>query len=314
MFRLCISIVASLLSLLATVGFAQSGALQTVTIAPGSSIKFKANSANASGYQWLKDDIRLADGKTATYVASLAGKYTVVTTNAEGCESVPSDPVIVIIDQTNPSLIADMAISKTSELRAVGINDPFDYTLSVKNHGPKTANMIKVQDVLPMGLSFERLITPLVGTATYNLDNRTVTWDIIKMDSSATAELKIKVKTNQYGIYKNTATVKANETDPNPANNSATDVKPVLGITIPNVFTPNGDGKNDAFEIVGLLLYESNELRIVNRWGSPVYEKVGYQNDWKADGLSDGTYFYVLKIKTPTNTWQEFKGYVTVIR
>lgn len=313
MFGIRISIVASLLSLLATVGFAQSSALQTVTIAPGSSIKFKANSTNATAYQWIKDDVRLADGKTATYVASTAGKYTVVTTNGEGCESVPSDPVIVIIDQTNPSLIADMAISKTSELRAVSINDPFDYTLVVKNHGPKTANMIKVLDMLPIGLNFERLIDPTVGTATYNLDNRTVTWDIIKMDSSATAELKIKVKTNQYGLYRNTATVKANETDPNQTNNNATDVKAILGITIPNVFTPNGDGKNDSFEIVGLSLYESNEIRIVNRWGSPVYEKTGYQNDWKADGLSDGTYFYVLKIKTPTNTWQEFKGFVTVI-
>lgn len=313
MFSLRISIVAGLLSLFATVGFAQSGSSQTVTIVPGSSIKFTANSANASTYQWLKDGVIQADGKSSTYVVSTAGKYTVITYNNEGCASVPSDPVIVIVDQPSTSITADMAISKTSELRAVSTNDPFEYTLSVKNHGPKTANMVKVKDILPVGLTFESLINPLVGTATYNLDSRTVTWNILQMDSSATADLKIKVKTDKYGIYRNTATVTANETDPNLTNNSSTDVKPILGITIPNVFTPNGDGKNDTFEIVGLNLYETNEIKIINRWQSTVYEKKGYQNDWRADGLSDGTYFYVLRIKTPTNTWQEFKGYVTVI-
>lgn len=313
MFSIRISIVAGLLSLLATVGFAQSGSSQTVTIIQGATIKFTANSANASTYQWLKDGAMLPDGRSSTYMASTAGKYTVITYNNEGCASVPSDPVIVIVDQPGTSVIADMAITKVSELRAVSINDPFEYTLNVKNNGPQTANMIKVQDVLPIGLTFESLINPLFGTATYNLDTRTITWNILQMENSATADLKIKVKTNKYGIYRNTATVTANETDPILTNNAATDVKPVLGITIPNVFTPNGDGKNDTFEIVGLNLYETNEIKIINRWQGTVYEKKGYQNDWRADGLNDGTYFYVLKIKTPTNTWQEFKGYVTVI-
>ena len=34
---------------------------------------------------------------------------------------------------------------------------------------------------------------------------------------------------------------------------------------------------------------------IMNRWGRIVYHSEDYQNDWDGGGLSDGTYFYILK-------------------
>jgi gliding motility-associated-like protein len=65
-------------------------------------------------------------------------------------------------------------------------------------------------------------------------------------------------------------------------------------LSIPNVFTPDGDGKNDFFEIRNIEDYPDAELVILNRWGTVVYETAGYKNDWKGDDLTEGVYFYKL--------------------
>lgn len=84
---------------------------------------------------------------------------------------------------------------------------------------------------------------------------------------------------------------------------------------IPNLYTPNGDGSNDVFEIRGLDLFAENDLVIVNRWGNEVYKSTNYKNNWAGEGLNEGTYYYVLRIKDSAgDEWQVFKGYVTLIR
>jgi gliding motility-associated-like protein len=88
-----------------------------------------------------------------------------------------------------------------------------------------------------------------------------------------------------------------------------------VNIQIPTLFTPNSDGKNDAFEVRGLQQYTENELVIVNRWGNEVYRQKNYQNNWRGDGLNEGTYYYLLKVrKADTAAWEVFKGYTTLIR
>lgn len=302
-----------LLLLSATAGFAQSGAPQTVTVPQGSSVKLRASSVNAATFQWIKDGTAITGATAADYQVLIAGTYTVVSFNTQGCASDISPPVTVNI---GPSavLTADLMINKNSELRAVSINDTFEYLIQLKNNGADAATNIKVSDVLPDELKFEQLLTPLQGFANYNYGSKTVLWEISRLENGASAELKIKVKALNAGIIKNTATVTANETDPDQRNNSATDRKSIAGIIIPNVFTPNADGLNDTFEIPGLELYEANELTILNRWGGTVYNKKSYKNDWDAPGLNEGTYFYLLKVKAAGNKWEIYKGYVTILR
>lgn len=86
-------------------------------------------------------------------------------------------------------------------------------------------------------------------------------------------------------------------------------VDPQCAIIVPNVISPNGDGQNDVFYIQGILASRSS-VRIFNRWGQVVYEKTNYQNDWRAPGLPDGTYYYeVLVDKDP----EPYTGHVTVL-
>jgi gliding motility-associated-like protein len=78
------------------------------------------------------------------------------------------------------------------------------------------------------------------------------------------------------------------------------------------VFTPNGRQGNDTFEIGGLEKYNGAELTIYNRWGEKVYESTNYRNDWRANDLSEGTYWYILKL--PYGIKTEYKGNVQILR
>ncbi len=66
-------------------------------------------------------------------------------------------------------------------------------------------------------------------------------------------------------------------------------------VIVPNVITPNGDGKNEFFKINGLDNFPNSSLYVYNRWGKKVYESANYKNDWQPE-QTDGTYFYVLEV------------------
>lgn len=88
-------------------------------------------------------------------------------------------------------------------------------------------------------------------------------------------------------------------------------------ISVPNIFTPNGDGANDVFLLKNLGLNEY-AIEIVDRWGLVVYN--GDQNTSAWDGRTPaglacpaGTYFYLIQ-GTAVTTPKEYKGFLTLIR
>jgi gliding motility-associated-like protein len=91
----------------------------------------------------------------------------------------------------------------------------------------------------------------------------------------------------------------------------------LLEVSIPNSFTPNGDGYNDLFKPVLKGLEEMN-LIIFNRYGSQVASwKEGLINwDGSHSGAPspDGVYFYVLQGKDYSGTDIERAGSITIVR
>ena len=70
-----------------------------------------------------------------------------------------------------------------------------------------------------------------------------------------------------------------------------------LGCNIPKGISPNGDGKNDEFDLTGLNV---KELTIFNRYGTKVYGRRNYVKEWKGQtnngqDLPDATYYYVIQ-------------------
>jgi len=83
---------------------------------------------------------------------------------------------------------------------------------------------------------------------------------------------------------------------------------------IPNIFTPNGDGKNDVFKVKGLEAYPGSQLTIFNRWGNEVYHSDNYLNNWDGSNLAEGTYYYLLNRREHDGTTAAFKGWVFLKR
>ncbi|MEN9336717.1 MAG: hypothetical protein RLZZ500_1704 [Bacteroidota bacterium] len=80
---------------------------------------------------------------------------------------------------------------------------------------------------------------------------------------------------------------------------------------IPNVITPNQDGANDSFDLLG---FDVKLLEIYNRWGRKVYEKSAYINEWEGqnqqgESLPDGVYFYHLELPND----QHKQGWILVV-
>jgi gliding motility-associated-like protein len=104
----------------------------------------------------------------------------------------------------------------------------------------------------------------------------------------------------------NSGTYSVNVIDENGCRNSAIGnitIKTCI-LFVPEMFTPNFDGKNDAFVISGLENYPNNNLSIYNRWGNKVYYKEKYDNEFKGfpnvgntlskDKLPVGTYYVII--------------------
>jgi gliding motility-associated-like protein len=91
-------------------------------------------------------------------------------------------------------------------------------------------------------------------------------------------------------------------------------VNVVGGVKIPDIFSPNNDGKNDYFTFTGTSRYN---LTILDRWGVVMYEGNEHSNKWDGraphgDYCSDGTYYYMLKAADLNN--KEFNGFVTLVK
>lgn len=85
---------------------------------------------------------------------------------------------------------------------------------------------------------------------------------------------------------------------------------------IPNVFSPNGDGINDKWEIQYLESYPGSTVTVFDRYGRMVFQsRIGYSKPWdgKHNGntLPIGTYYYVIDTKTARGI---LSGPITILK
>ncbi len=97
---------------------------------------------------------------------------------------------------------------------------------------------------------------------------------------------------------------------------SSADVEVAINqeIEINNFMSPNGDGKNDRWEIKGNYLLDNCRIAVYDSWGNPVFDQTGYANDWdgtkNGEPLPAGVFYYVVQCDGD----EALTGSITLIR
>jgi uncharacterized repeat protein (TIGR01451 family) len=131
----------------------------------------------------------------------------------------------VLINTSKPPT-ADLAISKSDSPDPVTVGNNVTYTITVTNNGPATATGVNVSDMLPAGETFVS-VTPSQGSCT---GTSTISCALGSLANGGSATVTLVVTPTQTGGISNTASVAANELDPNLNDNSATQVTTVNAV------------------------------------------------------------------------------------
>ena len=102
-------------------------------------------------------------------------------------------------------------------------------------------------------------------------------------------------------------------------------VKDERRVAIPNAFTPNNDGENDVFTLLGNNpgVEEITSFQVFDRWGGILYEaknfqlndpEIGWDGKYKGTDAQVGNYVYIAEVKYVDGKSLTWKGGIMLIR
>ena len=92
-------------------------------------------------------------------------------------------------------------------------------------------------------------------------------------------------------------------------------------LVVPSAFTPDGDGDNDVWNIVGLdAKFPLNQVKIFNRWGENIYTSIEgdyasspWNGTLNGEELPVGSYYYIIE-KAVDGSIEPINGTITILR
>lgn len=102
-------------------------------------------------------------------------------------------------------------------------------------------------------------------------------------------------------------------------NQSYTVIRGPVLLYVPTAFTPNNDGINDAFKVVGGQI-KDYELWILNRWGEEVFHSTSLDDFWMGDVqggahyAENGIYNWIIRLKGFNTDAEEHTGTLQLMR
>lgn len=196
------------------------------------------------------------------------------------------DPTIVPVIRT-----ADLNAVKDDGIIYYKPGQETTYVIAVTNNGPSDAIDIIVSDPLPEGAVY------MSWNSTINTSGNGNLYDVIPVlavGETVTYYVTVKINESQLGDFINIVTVESEHNeDPIPVCETCVDVDR-QEVVIPKGISPNGDGLNDRLDLTP---FHVAKITIFNRYGTEVYSKDFYTNEWEGQSnsgklLPDGTYYY----------------------
>lgn len=314
-------------------------------LCPGQTSILAVTATGAIGFQWFLNDTALVGETNPTYTAMGPGAYTIVVTDANGCDYQSpifnifpgSDPQAEIIPQGSLPLcsgdsiallgqggdsyqwlLAGQAIAGATD-SILWVTQSGDYSLEVTTGcGMDTSAMLNVNIAAgpTAGFEYENYPGNEVKFIDRSISGATWLWDFGDGSTGSNTNLQ-----NPFHSYPGPGTYQVTMITWDIFGCSDTITQAVIvtdpSFFIPNVFSPNGDGVNDVAQTnFGLL----NDIRfhIYNRWGREVFftnnNTTWWDGKFKGKDAPDGVYFYLLEaIDVQENAVSE-KGNITLLR
>ncbi len=294
-------------------------------------------------YQWETGQ------NTATLSNVPAGVYSVTVTDSAGCphedsvEVQASQPPIAANFTTDTATCADNDGSATAS--AFGGTGPYSYSWETGLSGPTLNNVtagtytVSLTDV--NGCTGTDSVTipaefPSI-TAAFTIDTNQVATEVpITFTDGSSSVLPITEWDWQFGDG-DTLTLSSDSavahkyfsagsfetmltvtTDEGCTDSTTRTIEVIEFMKIPNVFTPNGDGDNDAFRVQASGI-EEYSLKIYNRWGQLLFESERSGVEWSGrnsagEEAPEGTYFYLLEYTLDSGDSEKLQGTVSLFR
>ena len=208
---------------------------------------------------------------------------------------------------TIEALIADIDAVKDDGKLFYFPGETLNYKIKVLNKGPQKALNVIVSDPVPHNASsFQWKGNGKQGNADlYD------SIEVLEAGQEIVYEVSLQVPNSHEGFFTNTVFLSSEYIqDPNPDCTHCVDTN-IPEFNVPRGISPNGDGNNDYLDLTG---YSVSKLKVFNRYGSLVYEKDDYSNQWHGQDNADrilpsGTYFYVVYV----NKLEYKSGYIQIM-
>ncbi|WP_047548933.1 T9SS C-terminal target domain-containing protein [Psychroserpens sp. Hel_I_66] len=231
------------------------------------------------------------------------GVYLNDTTNFDAQNNIDTSQTNATLTVLDDPSNVDIEVLKTVNPQEVSIGEQVTFQITISNLGTTQATSIEILDEFPNGMNF------ISATTTEGFfDDTNFIWSVETLDPNQSATLTIVAQIISGNELVNVALLnQVNEPDRDDTNNmDSAEVFVDVCLFIPDGLSPNGDGLNDTFFIECIDEYVDNLIKIYNRYGTQIYERRNYENDWDGRpniGLPEistilpvGNYFYILDL------------------